>query len=143
MTARVSRPLAVLALAVRVAAAQQESSSLIPGDADASAQLATIVSSAREAGLPTDPILGKVRYGLVVVHAPPQRIVIAARAVAARLQIAREALEPRPTPSDIANGAAALEFGATKDQLRAVRIASGEQEVSTPLGVLAQLLASK
>jgi hypothetical protein len=142
MIARIARPLALLALIVPVAVAQHESP-LVPGDAEASAQLATIVSSAREAGLPTDPILGKVRYGLVVVHAPPQRIVTAARAVATRLQVAHDALAPNPMPSEIANGADALEYGATTDQLRAVRLASAEQSVSTPLGVLAQLLASK
>jgi hypothetical protein len=124
-------------------AASQSDSLLFPGDPQTSAQLAAIVAGARDAGLPTDPILGKVLYGRVVVHAPPQKIIGAARALAARLEISRDALMPGPTPNDIATGADALEYGATKDQLRAIRKACGEQPVSTPLGVLAQLVASR
>lgn len=133
--------LALLTSAARGAMAQQDTL-LLPADRDASAELARIVSAARDAGLPTDPILGKVRYGVVVVHAPPQRIVAAARSLVSRLGVARDALAPQPTPGDIANGADALEYGATKDDLRAVRTASGNQPISTPLGVLAQLVAS-
>lgn len=141
MIKRIVRSSALVALLARGAAAQQDSLTL-PGDREASAELAKIVASARDAGLPVGPILGKVQYGLVVVHAPPQRIVSAARALATRLQIARDALAPRPSANDIANGADALEYGATKDELRAVRTASGDQPVSTPLGVLAQLVAN-
>ena len=140
MITRAATAVALVASLARVASAQD--TLLLPGDRDASAELARIVSAARDAGLPVDPILGKVSYGVVVVHAPPQRIVAAVRALAARLEIARDALAPRPTPGDIATGADALEFGATKAELRAVRTASGDQPVSTPLGVLAQLVAS-
>jgi hypothetical protein len=131
----------VLASLARVAAAQD--TVFVPSDRDANAELAKIVSAARDAGLPVDPILGKVRYGVVVVHAPPAKIVAAARALASRLEVARDALAPSPTPTDIANGADALEYGATKAELRAVRAACGDQAVSTPLGVLAQLVASQ
>jgi len=141
MIARVVLSSVFVALLARDAAAQQDSLTL-PGDRDASAELAKIVSAARDAGLPLDPILGKVRYGVEVVHAPPQRIVSAARALAARLQVARDALAPRPSTSDIASGADALQYGATKEDLRAVRLASGDQSASTSLGVLAQLVAS-
>jgi hypothetical protein len=138
MIARVALLLALLAPQVSA----QQDSLFFPSDRDANAQLATIVTAARDAGLPIDPILGKVRYGILVVHAQPQRIVGAARALAARLQVARDALMPGPTAGDIATGADALEYGATKDQLKAIRVASGDQPVSTPLGVLAQLVAS-
>jgi hypothetical protein len=141
MIARVVLSAAFVVVVARGAAAQQDSLAL-PGDREASAELAKIVAAAREAGLPLDPILGKVRYGVEVVHAPPQRIVSAARALATRLQVARDALAPRPSTSDIATGADALQYGATKDELRAVRTASGDQPISTPLGVLAQLVAS-
>ncbi len=140
MINRIACSVALSALLARGMVAQE--ASLVPGDREASAELAKIVAAARDAGLPVDPIFGKVQYGLVVVHAPPQRIVSAARALATRLQVARDALAPRPSPSDIANGADALEYGATKDELRAVRVASGDQSMSTPLGVLAQLVAS-
>jgi hypothetical protein len=140
MMSRVVRSLAILSVLARGAGAQADS--LVLGDREANAELAKIVAAARDAGLPVDPIFGKVRYGLVVVHAPPQRIVSAARALAARLQTARDALAPQATGSDIATGADALEYGATKDELRAVRAASGDQSFSTSLGVLAQLVAS-
>lgn len=142
IVSRVGAAVALLASLPLVANAQQDTVTLLPGDAQANAELGRIVSAARDAGLPVDPILGKVRYGVVVVHAPPQRIIAAARALAARLEVARDALAPRPTPSDIANGADALAYGATKDELRAVRSASSDQLVSTHLGVLAQLVAS-
>lgn len=132
----------LLAVLAHDAPAQRDSLSLLPGDRDASAELAKIVSAARDAGLPVDPILGKVRYGVVVVHAPADRIVAAARALASRLEVARTALAPRPMPADITNGADALGYGATPDALRAVRAASRDQSVATPLGVLAQLVAS-
>jgi len=137
----IARGAFLLAMLAPCVGAQQDSL-YFPADREASAQLAAIVTSAREAGLPIDPILGKVRYGLVVGHAQPQRIVGAARAVAARLEVARDALQPSPTAADIANGAGALEYGATKDQLKAIRLVSGDQSVSIPLGVLAQLVAS-
>jgi hypothetical protein len=140
MMRSVARSIVLLASLSRGATAQQDSL-LLSADRDASAELARIVATARDAGLPVDPILGKVKYG-AIVHAPPQRIVAAARAVATRLQVARDALMPRPTPGEIANGADALEYGATKDELQAVRAASGDQAISTPLGVLAQLVAS-
>lgn len=141
MIARVVCSALVVAITARAASAQQDSLAL-PGDREASAELARIVASVRDAGLPLDPILGKVRYGVEVVHAPPQRIVSAARALATRLQVARDALAPRALASDIATGADALQYGATKDELRAVRTASGDQPISTPLGVLVQLVAS-
>jgi hypothetical protein len=137
----IARVALLLAVIAPHASAQQDSL-FFPGDREASAQLSAIVASARDAGLPVDPILGKVRYGVVVVHAQPPRIVGAARALAARLQVARDALAPGPTASDIANGADALEYGATKEQLHTIRLVSGDQPISTALGVLAQLVAS-
>ena len=62
----------------RVAAAQVP---FIPGDAEASAQLAKIVESTRQSGLPVEPILAKVQYALLVAHAPSSRIVSVAREV--------------------------------------------------------------
>jgi hypothetical protein len=142
MRVRLTRSLVLLVVVARGAWGQRDSL-LLPGDRDASAELAKIVSATRDAGLPIDPILGKVRYGVMVGHASPQEIVAKVQILATRLAVARDALEPRPTPSDIAYGATVLELGATNDELRAVRKASADQPVSMPLGVLAQLLASR
>ena len=115
---------------------------LVPGDRDASAQLAKIVETTRENGLPVDPIVAKVQYAVRVAHAEPSRIVASARAIASRLAIARDALAPA-SPIDIIAGADALGAGANKDALRAVRGASGGKPMATPLGVLAQLLETQ
>jgi hypothetical protein len=140
MMVRLTRSIVLLAALTRAAWGQQDSL-ILPGDRDATAELAKIVSAVHDAGLPVDPIVGKVRYG-VMMHASPDSIVTKVRVLAARLAVARDALEPGPSPRDIADGAVALEYGATKDHLRAVRKASGDQSLSTPLGVLAQLLAN-
>lgn len=121
--------------------AAQVAQPLVPGDADANAQVAKLVETTRDNGLPVDPIIAKVHYAVLVAHAQPARIVASARAVAARLEAARDALAPA-TAVDIAAGADALGAGATKDALREIRSASGAQSVAPPLGVLAQLLGS-
>jgi hypothetical protein len=107
-----------------------------------SPELAQVVEATRAKGLPIEPILSKVRQG-VIMHAPPARIVTAAQAVAARLEIARTALEPRATPADIAAGENALAIkGVTPDALTAIRAANPRESVAVPVGVLAQLVAS-
>lgn len=123
-------------------ASQAQDTLLVPGDRDATAQLTRIVESTRDSGLPVDPILAKVHYGVLIAHAAPSRIVASARAIASRLEAARGALAPA-TANEIVAGADALGAGATKDALRAVRNVSGRQSVATPLGVLAQLLESR
>lgn len=122
----------------QIAAAQ--AAQPMTADADANAQLAALVETARSNGLPIDPIVAKVQYGRVV-KADPSRIVASARAIAARLEIARDALAPA-TAIDISAGADALGAGATKEALREVRSASGSRSVVMPLAVLAQLLGS-
>lgn len=120
----------------------QDPAPLLAGDPEASAQLAKIVDATRQKGLPTEPILARVRYGVVVSHATAPRIVAAAQAVASRLEVARDALAPRATGLDIAEGEGALSFGASIKELRAVRAASPNQSVVVPLSVLSQLLAT-
>ena len=100
--------------------AAQAAQPLVPGDADANAQLTKLVEATRDNGLPIDPIVAKVQYAVRVVHADPSRILASARAIAARLEIARDALAPA-TPSDITAGADALGAGATKETLHAVQ----------------------
>jgi hypothetical protein len=111
-------------------------------DRDASAELAKIVAAAEQNGLPIDPILAKVRYAVMVAHAPAPRIVAAAHAVAARLEDARKALAPHPTPTDISAGENALGSGVSRKSLEQIRKVSANRPVAVPLGVLAQLVAS-
>jgi hypothetical protein len=131
----------LLACLVRAAAAQ-DTSTLLSGDREASAELSRIVETTRRGGLPVDPILAKVRYAVLVAHAPPPRIVAAARAVAARLDEARSALAPHPTPPDIAAGEDALSSGVSRAALQDIRKANPNRPVAVPLGVLAQLVAN-
>ncbi|HEY7235339.1 MAG TPA: hypothetical protein VH539_14395 [Gemmatimonadaceae bacterium] len=125
------------------AVAAQENTLLIPSDREASAQVARIVASAEAAGLPTNPIVAKVGYGVNVTRSKPRDLVTAARSVAERLEIARASLEPSPSKPEIEAGANALAEKATPDALKAVRRASGTRPVVEPLGLLTQLLASK
>lgn len=130
--------------AAQAAAAQtvgRDVSPMLPGDRDATAALAKIVDATRSKGLPVDPILAKVRYALVV-HAPPARIVATARDMAARLEVAREALAPHPSANDIAAGEAALNY-VPRTVLTRVRTASPkDSSVAVPLGVLTQLVSN-
>jgi len=132
---------ALIAAASRVTAAQE--TILIPSDREANAQVAQIVASAEAAGLPTNPIVGKVRFGVTVTRAKPSDIVAAARALAERLELARTALEPNPSQPEIEAGANALAEKATPKELKTVRRASGNRSVVVPLSVLTQLLVSK
>ena len=123
--------------------AAQENTLLIPSDREASAQVARIVASAAAAGLPTNPIVGKVRYGVNITRSRPRDLVAVARSVAERLEVARASLEPNPSLPEIEAGANALAEKATPDALRAVRRAAGTRPVVEPLGLLTVLLTSK
>jgi hypothetical protein len=120
----------------------QDSVAALTRDPDANAELAKIIEATRAQGLPVAPILDKVQYAMVV-HAPPQRIVAAARAIAARLPIARDALLPRATPADIIAGEVALSYDVSTDAIKSIRQASSEPSIAVPLGVLTELVASK
>lgn len=112
------------------------------GDRQTAEQLAHIESDAHDRGLPTDPIIAKVRRG-VLIHAPSSRILAAARAVARRLEEARDALAPQPTAADIVAGEDALSIdGLSPDALRTIRAASPNNSLAVPIGVLTQLVAS-
>ena len=133
--------LLAIAGAARTAGAQ-DSVSQLAADRVTAVQLARIVDSARALGLPTDPIVAKIRRG-ALLRTPPERIVVVARAVATRLAEARVALAPAPTAAEIAAGADALSVaGVTSDALRAVRSARPDKPVAVPIGVLTQLVAS-
>jgi len=122
--------------------APAQDTTLIAGDRAASAELAKIIDGARANGLPVEPILAKIGYAVHIAHATPPRVVAAARATVARLQEAREALAPNPTPNDITAGGNALSAKVSTKSLRDVRLASGNRPVAVPLGVLTQLVAN-
>lgn len=154
MRARVRSALRALTLtaaaaAIGAPALSAQSAAVVPAvasfggalDSAAAADLAAIVGDARAHGLPIDPIVAKARLG-ILRHATAPTIVAAARAVADRLEVARTALEPRPSAADIAAGADALSAGVNDGALRSVRRVAAERPMAVPLGVLAQLVAS-
>ena len=142
MTRRLLWLLGLLVASSKVTAAQ-DSLPLATLDRDVAMRLTRIVDSAGSRGLPTEPIVAKISQG-VFFHAAPDRIAVAAHSVVARLDEARVALAPKPTQSDIAAGENALGVdGVTKTALQAIRSTSPNRPVAVPLGLLAQLVASK
>jgi hypothetical protein len=133
----------VLVTAMVGVASAQDTTAIIAGDRAASAELSKIIEGARTKGLPVEPILSKIAYAVNIAHAPGPRIVAAARATAARLEEARDALAPNPTSNDIDAGGKALSANVSKKSLQDVRKASGNRPVAVPLGVLTQLVTNK
>lgn len=110
-------------------------------DRETSAALTRIVQGASARGLPTDPIVAKVRFALVV-HAPPARIVETAQAVAERLDAARAAIASDTLSADIAAGEDALSFKIPKGILTRIHEAARNRAIAVHIGVLTQLVAS-
>jgi hypothetical protein len=126
-------------LAVSTAGAQGEP---LSADAQASAQLNEILNSARDKGLPTEPIVAKARQGLLF-KSSPTKIVAAAQAMSRRLELAREALGESATAADLNAGQDALSVpGVTVEMQRSIRKERPNRPVVTPVGILAQLVAS-
>jgi hypothetical protein len=146
VTRRVLRLLSFVAVFAALggrAALAQDSLALTNIDREDATRLTHIVDSARARGLPTSPIIAKISQG-VLLHSAPERIVVAAQNVALRLEDARSALAPKPTWADITAGENALGVdGVTKAALQAVRATSPNRPVAVPIGLLAQLVASK
>jgi hypothetical protein len=99
------------------------------------------VDSAHTRGLPTDPLVDKALEG-ATKKAAGSRIQAAVSALLLRMEAARDALAPNPTPRDIAAGADALAYGATREALKTMRAIRPNEPVAVPLGVLTQLVAS-
>jgi hypothetical protein len=123
--------------------AQEGRTSRLQGRLDdaTAAAVMRVVDSARTYGLPVDPIVDKALEG-ATKKAPSARIQAAVSSLLVHLVIARDALAPNPSPRDIAAGADALAYGATRDALRTMRAIRPNESVAVPLGVLTQLVAS-
>jgi hypothetical protein len=76
-------------------------------------------------------------------RAPGARIRAAVSTLADRLEVARGALAPSPSPADIAAGAGALSVGVPHATLRTIRSIQPDRPVAVPLGVLTELVARK
>jgi hypothetical protein len=119
----------------------QDSLNFKGADRETRAALTTIVAEASARGLPTAPIVSKAQFALVV-HAPPARIVATAKAVAARLDAARDAIATDALSADIVSGEDALSFKIPKEILTRIHLAAPTRSIAVPLAVLTQLVAS-
>jgi len=102
--------------------------------------VASVIDSARAAGLPTEPLVQRALEG-ATKGAPGEVIVGAVQRLVADLGEARSALGPGTTPPELAAGAAALRAGAGPAVLAILRRARS-QTITVPLAVLADLVAS-
>ena len=111
--------LALLALSGRLVA---QDTARLGGRLDSATQAIVLrsVDSARSRGLPVDPLVDKALEGATKRAAGP-RIQAAVSALLRRLELARDALAPNPGPRDIAAGADALAYGATREALATMR----------------------
>lgn len=111
-------------------------------DAETSRQVSEIIHAATDAGLPASQIVAKARFA-VLVRAPGPKIVETARAVAARLEIARRSIVPHELANDIVNAEEALSYNVPPDILQRISRASPKAPIAVPLSVLTQLVATR
>jgi hypothetical protein len=108
-------------------------------DAPTAERMGALTASAAADSIPSRPLVLKALEGASRGAAPAQ-ILGAVEALAARLRLARAALGPRSSESELVSGAAALSVGVSQATLRALRMARGHSDVTVPLVVLADLL---
>ena len=125
---------------VEVSAARaQDSDPLVRLEPNVRYAIATLLDSARQAGLPTTPIESKVLEGLSKrVHS--RRILAAAKNVFESLKIARTALGPGASSDELSAAGAALRVGVTTEELGNLARAKREKPLTVPLVVLADLV---
>jgi len=142
MISRTLTVIAALALPLPLVA-QEGRASRLDGRLDGATEAVVqrVLDSARTRGLPVDPIVDKALEG-ATKKAPSARIQAAVTSLLGRLEVARAALAPDPSPRDIAAGADALAYGATREALQTMRAIRPNESVAVPLGVLTQLVAS-
>jgi len=99
-----------------------------------------IIQAVAAEGLPAGLILSKARFALAV-RTPGPKIVETAKAMAARLVVARTAIAPHAQESDLAGAEAALSYDVSPQILQRISKASPKDPIAVPLGVLAQLVA--
>jgi hypothetical protein len=101
-----------------------------------------IIDAVAAQGLPAGLILSKARFALAV-RTPGPKIVETAKAMAARLVVARSAIAPHELESDLAGAEAALSYDVPPRILQRISLASPKQPIAVPLGVLTQLVADR
>ena len=103
-------------------------------------QVLAIVASARQAGLPGDPLVARALEG-ASRRADAADIVADVRRQAAALASARDALAPNATSGEIVAGAGALLAGVPADTLATLRQAHPSGSLVIPIVVLCDFVA--
>jgi hypothetical protein len=111
------------------------------GDVETRTAVRTLIADAAARGLPTAPLVTKVREG-IAKRAAPDRIRAATASLAERLGVAAAALAPSPTPDELTAGADALQVGVSAATLREMRTLWPRKALTVPLGVLSEMVAS-
>lgn len=111
------------------------------GDERARTALRGILEDAAAKGIPTAPLVTKVREG-IAKRAEPDRIRSATELLAKRLESAAVALAPSKLTEELSAGADALQVGIGAGTLRDMRRVWPTKPLTVPLGVLAELVAS-
>ena len=109
-------------------------------DPDTRAAVSAVVDSARELGLPTEPLIQRALEG-ATKGAAGARIVMAVRRLTGDLGAVRAALGAKASTPELEAGAAALRAGATPQLLTSLREAR-RPPLTMALAVLADLVAS-
>lgn len=120
----------------------QDSLNFSGPDPETSRQVSQIIESAAKAGLPATQIVAKAQLALLV-RTPGPKIVEAAKAVAARLELARMSIAPHQLANDIMNAEEALSYNVPSEMLRQISKASPKAPIAVPLSVLTQLVATR
>ncbi len=135
------RMLAVL-LAVGVAAPAgwaQGPDPLVKLDTATRRIVQSLIDSARDEGLPMQPIVSKAQEG-ISKHVPGQRIAAVVRTVFLSLREARASLGARADRDELTAGAAALQAGISATALEDLHQVGHGKSVTVPLVVLADLV---
>ena len=127
-------------LRMPAAAAAQDPRLTARLDSTTRVQVEGLVTSARDQGLPSEPLVQKALEG-ASKGAPGPRIVMAVESILADLRRAREALGQRAASDEIVAAAAALRAGATPAMVAEIRRVGPQGGVAVPLAVFTDLVA--
>jgi hypothetical protein len=99
-----------------------------------------VVDSAKQSGLPTEPLIQKALEG-GTLGASGERILAAVETLRGQLGRAREALGRNATEAELTTAAGALRAGLPPNALQRLQSLRGDRPLVVPLAVLADLVA--
>ena len=135
------RSLALLVVLALPDTAQAQDARLVERlDAATATQVQQVVDAAREAGLPTEPLVQKALEG-ATLGASDDRIVAAVQTLHGQLRRARDALGGEASDDELTAAAGALRAGLEPNALRRLQSLRPDQPLVVPIAVLTDLVA--